>query len=254
MKKIIVLLLLVVATLLMATDDYYTNNPRFWIVNPDGGNWLRWSESRRAFEVCDIDSMTVYGDVNIVGGDLTVTGDIIGDSWSMSIDSDDHAKFQNATQYDFDNDVNFSGNIASAKYGGMGFADSSYVLPVEQDTWTHVTNDENDLFSVTSATSGVTYTADSLYIQTAGVYRVSYALSFNGVDNEDWRIGLIVNDTDRYVCTQQSSGGTATIHQVANSTIISFSAGDGVELQIYNDTDADDPTIVCGTLIVDKIN
>ena len=81
MKKIFILLVFMFAILLSATDDYITNNPRMWIVDPDEGNWLRWSETYLAYVNGDIDSMTVYGDVNIVNGDLLMSnGDIVTDS------------------------------------------------------------------------------------------------------------------------------------------------------------------------------
>jgi len=78
MKKIILLLMLFAVLSISATSSYYTNHLAGYTTYPDGGQWLRWNETRKAFVNTDIDSLTVYGDVNIVGGDLTVGGDITG--------------------------------------------------------------------------------------------------------------------------------------------------------------------------------
>lgn len=205
MRKIVILFVLFCGLFLYAADDYYTNNPMFRIVNPDDGNWLRWSDTYLAYVNGDIDSMTVYGDVDIVGGDLTVNGDVIadsdGDSWNMTINSDDHAIFENATQYDFDAKVEVTGEMSASNVtnkslqsetlgnGVTTFALTSNVVQLTGDAGT------NTIATITGAGVGL------------------YTIIFNDGN-------VTITDTDGHTSNTVDLVGTATDLTGADDTVL----------------------------------
>jgi len=75
----------------------------------------------------------------------------------------------------------------------MEVSDSTVVINVASDTWTHVTNDENDLFSLRSGSKNVTLDSDKLILSKDGVYMFIYRLSLTTSTAEALKIGVAKN-------------------------------------------------------------
>ena len=136
-------------------------------------------------------------------------------------------------------------------FGEMSFSDSSYVLPIAITTWTRVTNLANDLWTAGDI-QGVTVAGDTLVVTNTAVYLINLMLSFSGNNGEDWKIRILKNETTVIVATERYTSNN-DIGSISVSAIDSGTANDSYEVQIYNATDADDPTIKCGSLTIVKI-
>ena len=166
MKKIILLLMLFAVLSISATSSYYTNHLAGYTTYPDGGQWLRWNETRKAFVNTDIDSLTVYGDVTIVGGDLTVGGDIIITD-DMTADSIYVRAISVDTLYGhspitIQDTLVVTGNISATTYGSDGSvtdAELKYVSSLSSDVQTQL--DARCLESVFGTAIGTGLTLDS---------------------------------------------------------------------------------------------
>ena len=54
--------------------------------------------------------------------------------------------------------------VAGQAEGTIEFRDSSATVTLDEDEWDHVTNDENDLFTLKTGSQNMTLTGDSLII------------------------------------------------------------------------------------------
>jgi hypothetical protein len=118
----------------------------------------------------EITSIATAQDTNAVWLDCDDTTPEIGmsgsdgDSWDMSIDTDDHAKFENATVYDFDNKV-----VANGDVSGTSVTTNNYVLDV---TPTPATADSCSGFRTTLTFGDTIAQWDALYMNADGeLYR-----------------------------------------------------------------------------------
>ena len=126
----------------------------------------------------------------------------------------------------------------------VGFTDSTVTLAITQNTWAQITNANDTIFLIDHKV-GVEYIGgDSLKIIRAGTYQVDGNLSFQGSNNEDWKIAV----------RRTRSGSTTTqgfpllkYTSVANTVTVPFCSalfdcqtGDIVTLEIMNLTDDDD--------------
>jgi len=142
--------------------------------------------------------------------------------------------------------------------GQMSFSDSSVVLSVTQDTWTFVTNANNDLWTYRDNESfGFSYSGDTLYPDYSGTYLITGHLSFEGNNNESWKVAVIATDkvSDFQTSCAQMYTSSSDMHTLPINALLNVTSGSqGFVVKIYNSTDNDDPTITCGALIAVRIN
>lgn len=137
-------------------------------------------------------------------------------------------------------------------YGTASFGDSTVTISITQDTWTQITNAGNTLFTLQNPNNNVTLSGDTLFADYAGVYDFTGHLSFQGNNNEIWKVRLVTTNGNAVSCAQKYTSSTDIMTVPVNATL-ELSVGEGVIMQIYNDTDNDDCTVECGTIKITGI-
>lgn len=147
------------------------------------------------------------------------------------------------------------GNITyygTKPYGTMGFADSSITISMDQNSYYHVTNASNTLFSA-GVVSNVTVLGDSMTANSAGNYSISYDLSFSGNATDVYHVSIFVNGVEQAGKGETQRGISASdLGVTSGSTILTLAAGDGVRLFIKNTVNGNDATIAAGNLTIVK--
>lgn len=141
-----------------------------------------------------------------------------------------------------------------AAYGEMGFGDSSRTIALTQNVFSVVTNSNNTLWSTAAIDlHNVTYSGDSLIIDSAGTYQVNIQLSMDGTGGSVIRLGVFLNGVLACSCTGYQELLNNRIMQIMYLNTETLNAGDVLQVVITNTANNDDVDAVGGKLMVNKI-
>jgi len=139
-------------------------------------------------------------------------------------------------------------------YGEMGFGDSLRTIALTQNVFRVVTNSNNSLWSTAAIDlHNVTYSGDSLIIDSAGTYQVNLQLSVDGSAGSVIRLGVFLNGLLACTCTGYQELLNNRILQLTYINIDALNAGDVLQVVITNTANGDDVAAVGGKLTVNKI-
>lgn len=88
----------------------------------------------------------------------------------------------------------------------------------------------------------VTYQGDSVRLDHAGSYLVNMTISFSGLNNEVWELGLFKNSVLEEP-SQLRYTGTTDVGNMSAPVYVYSDGNDWISFKIRNTTDGDDPTI-----------
>lgn len=125
----------------------------------------------------------------------------------------------------------------------MTFADSAFILPLTVNVWSKVTNTNNDLFTVVSA-SNITSGGDSITIQRPGDYLIFIDLSFRGGPSDVYHAAVYKNGIVTPFEMHRRTSNNDTGNFGLNGYLSDLIAGDDISFYIRNTGDNDDPTMV----------
>lgn len=170
----------------------------------------------------------------------------------------DTLTYQNGTQADgYILTSDASGNATwqdHTAYGEMGFGDSSRTIALTQNVFRVVTNSNNTLWSTAAIDlHNVTYSGDSLIIDSAGTYQVNVQLSMDGSSGSVIRLGVFLNGVLACTCTGYQELLNNRILQLSYINIDALNAGDVLQVVITNTANNDDVDAVGGKITVNKI-
>ena len=139
-------------------------------------------------------------------------------------------------------------------YGEMGFGDSTRTIALTQNVFSVVTNSNNTLWSTAAVDlHNVTYSGDSLIIDSAGTYQVNVQLSVEGTNASIIRMGVFINGVLACTCTGWQQLSNNLIIQLTYINIDALNAGDVVQVVITNTANNDDVDAIAGKITVNKI-
>jgi hypothetical protein len=139
-------------------------------------------------------------------------------------------------------------------YGEMGFGDSTRTIALTQNVFSVVTNSNNTLWQTAAVDlHNVTYSGDSLIIDSAGTYQVNVQLSMDGTSGSVIRLGVFLNGVLACSCTGYQELLNNRILQLTYINIDALNAGDVLQVVITNTANNDDVDAVGGKLMVNKI-
>lgn len=139
-------------------------------------------------------------------------------------------------------------------YGEMGFGDSLRTIALTQNVFSVVTNSNNTLWSTAAIDlHNVTYSGDSLIIDSAGTYQVNIQLSMDGTSGSVIRLGVFLNGVLACTCTGYQELLNNRILQLSYINIDALNAGDVLQVVITNTANGDDVAAVGGKITVNKI-
>jgi hypothetical protein len=139
-------------------------------------------------------------------------------------------------------------------YGEMGFGDSLRTIAITQNVFSVVTNSNNTLWSTAAIDlHNVTYSGDSLIIDSAGVYQINAQLSVEGTNASIIRMGVFINGALACTCTGWQQLSNNQIVQLTYINIDTLNVGDVVQVVIANTANSDDVDAVGGKVMVNKI-
>ena len=125
-----------------------------------------------------------------------------------------------------------------------GFQDQTETLSIDADTWTHVTNAGNDLWTGLEA-DGLTLDGDEMVITHSGDYSGFLSVTFEGGNGKDY-IFRIYNVTQSEVSGYRigaTGQGTGNYTNVSIPIYLEATAGDHFQFQVYT-TDGTDATFL----------
>jgi hypothetical protein len=139
-------------------------------------------------------------------------------------------------------------------YGEMGFGDSLRTIAITQNVFSVVTNSNNTLWSTAAADlHNVTYSGDSLIIDSAGTYQVNVQLSMDGTSGSVIRLGIFLNGVLACTCTGYQELFNNHIIQLSYINIDALNAGDVLQVVITNTASNDDVDAIAGKITVNKV-
>jgi TusA-related sulfurtransferase len=139
-------------------------------------------------------------------------------------------------------------------YGEMGFGDSTRTIALTQNVFSVVTNSNNTLWQTAAVDlHNVTYSGDSLIIDSAGTYQVNIQLSMDGTSGSVIRLGVFLNGVLACSCTGYQELLNNRILQLTYINIDALNAGDVLQVVITNTANNDDVDAIGGKLTVNKI-
>jgi TusA-related sulfurtransferase len=139
-------------------------------------------------------------------------------------------------------------------YGEMGFGDSTRTLALTQNVFSVVTNSNKTLWQTAAIDlHNVTYSGDSLIIDSAGTYQVNVQLSMDGTSGSVIRLGVFLNGVLACSCTGYQELLNNRILQLTYINIDALNAGDVLQVVITNTANNDDVDAIGGKLMVNKI-
>jgi hypothetical protein len=139
-------------------------------------------------------------------------------------------------------------------YGEMGFGDSLRTIALTQNVFSVVTNSNKTLWSTAAIDlHNVTYSGDSLIIDSAGTYQVNIQLSMDGTSGSVIRLGVFLNGVLACTCTGYQELLNNRILQLSYINIDALNAGDVLQVVITNTANGDDVDAVGGKITVNKI-
>ena len=148
--------------------------------------------------------------------------------------------------------VNDYGSSKSAN-ATIEVSDSSVVVDVASDTWTHITNGANDLFTLRDGSKNIDLDSDKLIINQNGIYNYMYRVSLSTSDAEALKLGVAKNSTASVNGTTgfASSSSKNTFGWLGEFVV--SDAPDTAYIVIKNTADADDPTIYDAALHFNRV-
>jgi hypothetical protein len=217
----------------------YTNSDTNTFDVRDGGVLLQWGEN----------------DGNVGIGTETPTEKLHVEGTSLFTDS---LTYQDGSQAD--GYILTSDSIGNATwkdhtgYGEMGFGDSLRTIALTQNVFSVVTNSNNTLWSTAAVDlHNVTYSGDSLIIDSAGTYQVNVQLSVDGKSGSVIRLGVFINGVLACSCTGYQELLNNRIIQLSYINIDALNAGDVLQVVITNTANNDDVDAVGGKITINKI-
>ena len=139
-------------------------------------------------------------------------------------------------------------------YGEMGFGDSTRTIALTQNVFSVVTNSNNTLWSTAAIDlHNVTYSGDSLIIDSAGVYQINAQLSVEGTNASIIRMGVFINGVLACTCTGWQQLSNNLIIQLTYINIDTLNVGDVVQVVITNTANGDDVDAIAGKITINKI-
>jgi len=117
-------------------------------------------------------------------------------------------------------------------YGG--FQGESETVAIDADTWTHITNGDNDLW-VGLETNGFTLTDDELIVTNTGDYTGTLSITFEGLNQQDF-LFRIYNVTQTAQAGYQIGATGLGANNYVNVSIpiyLEATAGDHYQFQVY---------------------
>jgi hypothetical protein len=136
----------------------------------------------------------------------------------------------------------------------MGFGDSTRTIALTQNVFSVVTNSNNTLWQTAAIDlHNVTYSGDSLIIDSAGTYQVNVQLSMDGTSGSVIRLGVFLNGVLACSCTGYQELLNNRILQLTYINIDALNAGDVLQVVITNTANNDDVDAIGGKLMVNKI-
>jgi hypothetical protein len=139
-------------------------------------------------------------------------------------------------------------------YGEMGFGDSTRTIALTQNVFSVVTNSNNTLWSTAAIDlHNVTYSGDSLIIDSAGVYQINAQLSVEGTNASIIRMGVFINGVLACTCTGWQQLSNNLIVQLTYINIDTFNVGDVVQVVVTNTANSDDVDAIAGKITINKI-
>jgi TusA-related sulfurtransferase/predicted nucleic acid-binding protein len=168
---------------------------------------------------------------------ITLTNGTQADGYVLTSDASGNATWQDHTAY-----------------GEMGFGDSTRTIALTQNVFSVVTNSNNTLWSTAAIDlHNVTYSGDSLIIDSAGTYQVNVQLSMDGTSGSVIRLGVFLNGVLACSCTGYQELLNNRILQLTYINIDALNAGDVLQVVITNTANNDDVDAIGGKLMVNKI-
>jgi len=140
-------------------------------------------------------------------------------------------------------------------FGEMGFGDSISTIALALNTPAWVTNPDNDLWSLGAVnfSNGVSYTGDSLLIETAGVYQVNIQLSMSGSTGSKIELKLFKNGVEDCTCSSVLSLHNNEKFSLSYTDITDLSDGDVLRVFVENTGSADDVDVLNGKITLHRL-
>jgi hypothetical protein len=139
-------------------------------------------------------------------------------------------------------------------YGEMGFGDSTRTIALTQNVFSVVTNSNKTLWQTAAIDlHNVTYSGDSLIIDSAGTYQVNIQLSMDGTSGSIIRLGVFLNGVLACSCTGYQELLNNRILQLSYINIDALNAGDVLQVVITNTANNDNVDAIGGKITVNKL-
>ena len=196
------------------------------IMSTNGAGAISWITSAATTGVLGFDA------TNIDQVQIFRVADTIAESWAHS-----HNEYM----------------LASTKaYGTMGFADSSFTIPMTQNIYAPITNTANTLY-ITGVNYGLTFAGDSIQVPETGDYEIEWDLSYSGANTDLYHIEIFVDGVDQKGKGEgQRDMSSSNIGSSSGHTILSLTALQLITLRIENTINNNDATVYAGNIVINK--
>lgn len=154
----------------------------------------------------------------------------------------------NYAQFETDGDLKFYGDAMLRQknvwhaYGG--FQDANYTLAVDANTWTHITNGTNNLWTGLEG-DGMTLSGDVMTITNGADYVGTLSMTFSGLNGKDYQIRLynITQATQMGYQIGATSTGNANFTNVTLPLYLEVDSSDQLRMEMRCTTDGSDPIL-----------
>ena len=137
-------------------------------------------------------------------------------------------------------------------YGTMGFADSSFSIPMTQNIYYPITNTANNLY-ITGVNYGLTFAGDSIQVPEDGDYEIEWDLSYSGANTDLYHIEIFVDGvSSKGKGEGQRDMSSSNIGSSSGHTILSLTALQWITLRIENTINNNDATVYAGNIVINK--
>jgi len=158
----------------------------------------------------------------------------------------------------FNGSVNITDTLTyghrSIPFAEMKFGDSTTTIALTQNTPAQITNSNNDLFTA-GLSNDIAIQGDSMVVNTAGVYKATASLSFEGSNGSEIELQLFVNGSEACTChpiIELSANKKASLAMPCD--FIALSQNDVVKLYVENLANNDDITAIGAHVSLLKID
>ena len=228
-----------------------------WNTNyaPSGGD-SGWNSSDRIFSIGNgqnsgsrSNAVTVLKNGNVGIGTETPSSDLDVEGGFQYVDG------SQATGAKLISDASGNASWELPSFGEMGFGDSSSTIALTQNTPAWVTNPNNDLWSLGAIdfSNGVSYSGDSLLIETAGIYQVNIQLSMSGPTSSVIELQLFKNGSQDCTCSSVLSLHNNEKFSLSYTDITDLSDGDILRVFVENTADNNDVAVINGKITLHRL-